>query len=196
LPRRRPARAYIYYRTCRNTPEQPFNLNAARIRVAAARLWDRHSIMIFAGQSPDRDASPRDTLMRHHRDSERRRQTPCHGLAPSPSPSQLLILGGLRCAVGPAIPPPTPTPAHGTHSVPSLWPPPKFAASAFGTSACGAAASPRGFRVAASVSRPISRVLCRVYTPLPASPILRRISESLHCALPACQIRVIQVDSG
>ena len=51
--------------------------------------------------------------------------------------------------VGPAIPPPTPTPAHGTHCPPFG----RFAASAFGASACGAAASPRGF--AASVSRPI-----------------------------------------
>jgi hypothetical protein len=50
-----------------------------------------------------------------------------------------------------------------------------FAASAFGASAFGA----RSF--AASVSRPIYRVLCRVYIPLSTSPILL----SLFSALPA-----------
>ncbi len=83
---------------------------------------------------------------------------------------------GLRCAVGPASPPPTPTPARGAHC-----PPVKFggrlAASAFGASACGAAVSSlrRGF--AASVSRPIDRVLCRVYT----SPLILLSECSARC---------------
>ncbi len=83
---------------------------------------DPRDIPTRAGHGPD--AAPRDTLKRatlpaaspqalrtHHTV----RQTPL-SLAPSLPFSQLLTLGlergmyrGLRCAIGPAIPPPTPT---------------------------------------------------------------------------------------
>ena len=89
---------------------------------------------------------------------------------------------GLGCAVGPASPPPTPTPAHGTHCPPfwSLSRPSAFGASAFGASAFGAGAFGASAFGAISVP-PDFRVLCRVYIPLSISPILL----SLFSALPA-----------
>ena len=82
---------------------------------------------------------------------------------------QLLTLGLERgmpsrpmLRVGPAIPPPTPTPAHGTHCPPlGRSAASAFGASAFGASAFGAISVPPDFRV-----------LCRVCIPLSTFPIL------------------------
>jgi hypothetical protein len=89
---------------------------------------------------------------------------------------------GLCCAVGPAIPPPTPTQAHG-----------------LGLTALSLAAALRGGQrlrrgafgasgSATSVSRPIYRILCRVYIPLSTLPILLSPPGRLFSMLRACQI--------
>jgi hypothetical protein len=79
---------------------------------------------------------------------------------------------------GPAIPPPTRTPAYGTHCPPSL-----LRRSAFGAS---------GSARAASVSRPSEfRVQC-------AFPLWLRPSDSAPCfrAVPACQSRLARIRRG
>ena len=145
---------------------------------------DPRGLPARAGHGPD--ASPRDTLIRAtlpaaspqalralHSDH----QTPL-SLAPSlPSTASHPRVGSGNVSrpllrVGPAIPPPSPTPAHGSHCPPIG----RFAASAFGASAFGAAPSARGF--AASVSRPIYRV------PLPGVHSPFHLSDSA-LSLPA-----------
>ena len=144
---------------------------------------DPRGLPARAGHGPD--ASPRDTLIRAtlpaaspqalcalHSDH----QTPL-SLAPSlPSTASHPRVGSGNVSrpllrVGPAIPPPSPTPAHGSHCPPIG----RFAAA----SAFGAAPSARGF--AASVSRPIYRVPCRVYIPLSTFPILLSLFQRVAC---------------
>ena len=106
-----------------------------------------------------------------------RQTTP--SLAPPLSLSQLLTLGlergmyrGLCCAVGPAIPPPTPTPAHGTHCPPFG----RSAASAFGAAPSALAAPPHqcparfiGSSAECTFPSPTFR-FCSLFSALPANP--------------------------
>jgi hypothetical protein len=71
---------------------------------------------------------------------------------------------GLCCAVGPAIPPPTPTPAHGTHCPPIG----RFAAASAAASGPGASAPSAH---AASPHQCPARFLSGPYIPLSTSPI-------------------------
>jgi hypothetical protein len=90
----------------------------------------------------------------------------------------------LCCAVGPVIPPPTPTPAHGAHCPQAPFG--RFAAaSASGESAYGAAPSALAAPPRQCPAR-FNPVLCRVYIPLSTFPNL--LSVQRLSALPACQI--------
>ena len=116
--------------------------------IAIRSSWTAHPRRPQAGRLPARHAhachAPSGSAAGASRPPLRPPDTRCLAQSPSPTASHPRVGTGNasrpRLRVGPAIPPPTPTPAHGTHCPPFG----RFAASAFGASGS-----------AASVSRPI-----------------------------------------
>jgi hypothetical protein len=144
-------------------------------RVVIRSSWNTRPRWLWARRLPARHAhtchAPSGFAAGASRHSTRTDRRPCLSLRLSLSIASHPRVGSGNVSrpplrVGPAIPPQSPTTAHGSHCPPIG----RCATSAFGASACGEAPSARGF--AASVSRPIYRVPCRVYIPLSTFPIL------------------------